>query len=1222
MRTNLPVKIFLLFLCIIGMQSNVFANTENTSETCSERIVSDVVSDAASNSLLISGIVANNSQFLHIIELYVVNDIADLSQYAIGVDNGNDGSDGPEFYLSGSATAGEFLYLTLYPIEFQAFLGFVPDFDLGGNNALNPSGNDAVELFFDDSTTQTLIDSYGNVGENGNVGGWDYNSSWVYRKTGTGSDGTFDSNNWRIPGSDIFTSANVVNATVLIPFPTGTYGLPYEDIPPTAVCQNIDFEVDQGNVVVDPRLIDNGSTDNVGIVFMKLDDDRYGCTEDGSNPVTLTVYDAAGNKDTCTATINVTLAESQVLCQDIDVNLSFNGQTTIEFFDIVSGFDGACISEGAQFFVSTVNPSGGSSGLFDGATTASSPTDDIFADGNALYYQSFSFTVPEDGNYLPSFNFSSSTSNDLLFAFISDQPVAPNTGSAPSRPGFLDGFVYEQPSSYLGSFSNNDEVSLNAGTTYYMQVVIQNTDTPSALSTATFTGGFGGTLQLLEEYTFTTADIGDNTLYAVTIDDIGRTSYCAATVTVSDVDPFVTTWKTDNTGTSNDNQITIPTTGGGYNYDVDWGDGNRTFNAGGSATHTYATAGTYTVSITGDFPRIYFNNGGDKQKLLTVEKWGNIEWRSMAGAFYGCSNLNITNPTIDVPNLSNVTSMEDIFYNCSVFNGDVTNWDVSTVQIFDEAFGYCNVFNQNIGGWNMSSATSLYYMFYEAISFNQPITNWNTSNVINMEGVFADTDAFNQDLNWDVSNVTNMDELFYGAEVFNGNISSWNVSNVENMEELFYAAYAFNQDISGWNVANVENMEDMFNGAEVFNQNISNWNVSAVTTMHGMFSNADAFNQDIGAWNVSNVTNMSDMFRSAGNFDQNLGNWDLSSIVDTGSSNSGLRNMFGSGPSGVTLSVFNYDNTLIGWNTDSSGNPTDGIDDIPSNIIFRGGRSYYCESELERQNLIDTYSWSISDNGSLCSIIFQPVVYLQGAFLNNGNSIFMKDDLRANDLIPMVSPYDGVTTLNTDLLIETDEEGIVDWVLVELRDANDNTNIVYSGSFLLQREGSVISPSSSSAIQIDIPGGNYYVAVKHRNHLGIMTANPIALDGLANTRIKFSSGEEPTYGTNAQTSFGVPDEKFAMWTGNVNGDTIIQYVGTNPETPDILSTILNDAGNFLNLPTYEVSGYNVNDINMDGNSQYTGTNPDTPVILQNVLAHPENFLNYSTHQITEQLPEN
>ena len=37
-------------------------------------------------------------------------------------------------------------------------------------------------------------------------------------------------------------------------------------------------------------------------------------------------------------------------------------------------------------------------------------------------------------------------------------------------------------------------------------------------------------------------------------------------------DPFITTWKTDNDGESNDNQITIPTGDGTFAYTVDWGD--------------------------------------------------------------------------------------------------------------------------------------------------------------------------------------------------------------------------------------------------------------------------------------------------------------------------------------------------------------------------------------------------------------------------------------------------------------------------------------------------------------------------------------------------------------------------------------------------------------------------------------------------------------------------
>ena len=74
---------------------------------------------------------------------------------------------------------------------------------------------------------------------------------------------------------------------------------------------------------------------------------------------------------------------------------------------------------------------------------------------------------------------------------------------------------------------------------------------------------------------------------------------------------FITTWQTDNSGPSDDDQITIPTfSGETYNYDIEWGDGMSDTGVTGDITHTYASPGTYTVSITGIFPRIYFDAGG------------------------------------------------------------------------------------------------------------------------------------------------------------------------------------------------------------------------------------------------------------------------------------------------------------------------------------------------------------------------------------------------------------------------------------------------------------------------------------------------------------------------------------------------------------------------------------------------------------------------------------
>ena len=62
----------------------------------------------------------------------------------------------------------------------------------------------------------------------------------------------------------------------------------------------------------------------------------------------------------------------------------------------------------------------------------------------------------------------------------------------------------------------------------------------------------------------------------------------------------------------------------------------------------------------------------------------------------------------------------------------------------------------------MSNVTTMEGMFYDAISFNQPLNEWNVSNVTTMDGMFYDASDFNQPLNtWNVSNVTHMGKKFF-----------------------------------------------------------------------------------------------------------------------------------------------------------------------------------------------------------------------------------------------------------------------------------------------------------------------------------------------------------------------------------------------------------------------------------------------------------------------------
>uniref|UniRef100_UPI00131EF3D3 BspA family leucine-rich repeat surface protein n=1 Tax=Muricauda brasiliensis TaxID=2162892 RepID=UPI00131EF3D3 len=408
---------------------------------------------------------------------------------------------------------------------------------------------------------------------------------------------------------------------------------------------------------------------------------------------------------------------------------------------------------------------------------------------------------------------------------------------------------------------------------------------------------------------------------------------------------FITIWKTDNPGITDVNSIEIPTGNGTFAYMVDWGDGstdNMVYT--GNATHTYSSPGTYTVSISGDFPHLRSPDTGDNEKLLSVEQWGDQVWESMSFSFYNCSNM-VLNAT-DVPNLSQVTEMNGMFMGATSFNGNIGNWDVSNVTNMETMFNRASSFNQDIGNWDVSKVTKMTLMFYGATVFDQYIGNWDVSNVTGMALMFGDARVFNQNIGgWDVSNVTSMNSMFYNAFAFNQDIGSWNVANVTNMSGMFNRAISFNQDIGGWNVGNVENMYNMFSTASDFDQDISGWDVSKVTNMGVMFFQAREFNQNISLWNVGQVTNMAAMFSSASSFDQDLGSWNIANVQS-------VSNMF----DGSQLSTDNYDKLLEGWSTLNLQNTLD----------LHAGASTYCNAAAARQKIIDDFGWTITDAGEDC----------------------------------------------------------------------------------------------------------------------------------------------------------------------------------------------------------------------------------------------------------------
>ncbi len=458
--------------------------------------------------------------------------------------------------------------------------------------------------------------------------------------------------------------------------------------------------------------------------------------------------------------------------------------------------------------------------------------------------------------------------------------------------------------------------------------------------------------------------------------------------------PFITVWQTDNEGTSEDNQITIP--GVGTNYLIAWEEVGNPGNNGSETgtddhTVTFPSPGTYRVSISGDFTRIIFGGatGGDRQKILDIAQWGDIVWESMVQAFTNAANLEMS--AVDAPDLSqatfagsmfrgarsfngdlsgwdvsNLTSMGSMFERATSFNGDISTWDVSNVTWMAGMFAFASSFNGDLSDWDVSSVFTMREMFLGAHSFNGDLEGWNTGNVETTSRMFMNASSFNGSLaGWDLSSLLETSSMFSGAVSFNGDLSSWDVSNIGYMIGMFQGATAFNADLSGWDVGNVIAFSHMFRDATSFNGNISGWDVSNANEMVGMFHNATSFNRDLSSWDVSGVQYMNYMFMGAKSFNQSLGDWNVRNVSE----------MHGRGTGGILdstgLSIRNYDRTLIGWSEQQ----------LRSGIELGAHGLLYC-AEDARQALIDNFNWTILGDSlsTVCVTSTEPGTQLPGAF--------------------------------------------------------------------------------------------------------------------------------------------------------------------------------------------------------------------------------------------------
>jgi hypothetical protein len=229
----------------------------------------------------------------------------------------------------------------------------------------------------------------------------------------------------------------------------------------------------------------------------------------------------------------------------------------------------------------------------------------------------------------------------------------------------------------------------------------------------------------------------------------------------------------------------------------------------------------------------------------------------------------------------------------------------------------------------------------------------------------------------------------------------------------------------------------------------------------------------------------------------------------------------------------------------------------------------------------------------------------------------MRDDLRTKNLIPFAQPYGtapyvagfthvggGSETVSAAVLAVSGNDAIVDWVFVSLRSAANPATVVQTQAALIQRDGDIVSASDGvSPLTFTAIPGYYFVAVDHRNHLGIITADSFALSA-TNTALNLANGSTALH-VNATNNNPAPltgaTKNFsgvrALYAGNCNIANVLlsKQVSYGPATTTDRAALFTATGG-----TATINAYTIFDVDMNGFARYNGLNPDRAVISNTV----------------------
>ena len=167
------------------------------------------------------------------------------------------------------------------------------------------------------------------------------------------------------------------------------------------------------------------------------------------------------------------------------------------------------------------------------------------------------------------------------------------------------------------------------------------------------------------------------------------------------------------------------------------------------------------------------------------------------------------------------------------------------------------------------------------------------------------------------------------------------------------------------------------------------------------------------------------------------------------------------------------------WVELNISNYTNSVGTIKFELKDGGGNGI--NSQIE----IDSIFFVLQDE-----ILVDVSVLLEGPYLNSS----MQTSLLNQEELPLSQPYNiSPWSYSGDESVLVIPSDVVDWILLELRDKNDSNIVLGRRAGFLMNSGKIVDLDGASKLSFTLPEDDYYISVIHRNHLPILSANPITI---------------------------------------------------------------------------------------------------------------------------------